>query len=135
VGFFKSLHRLTKQAEEIDRAAGPMDQRLDAAMAQLQQAQAFMAQQTASAGAAVDPAAVAGDGQVVAVRDTGARLNMDPALDVDLLVTLPGQPPYPVTTRAVVSLAHLGRVQPGATLPVRVNPATPQLVHLDVTRV
>jgi hypothetical protein len=133
MGFFKSLNTLTKQAKEIDKAAGPMDQRLDSAMAQMQQAQAFMAQQTAASQAAVDPAAIKGQAQVVAVRDTGARVNLDPTLDIDLLVTLPGQPPYPVTTRAVVSMAHLGRLTPGGQVQVRVNPATPQLVHLDFT--
>jgi hypothetical protein len=133
MGFFKSLHTLTKQAKEIDKAAGPMDQRLNNAMAQMQQAQAFMAQQTAAAASSVDPAAVKGEAQVVAVRDTGTRLNMDPTLDIDLLVTLPGQPPYPVTTRSVVSMAHVGRLTPGGQVQVRVNPATPQLVHLDFT--
>jgi hypothetical protein len=135
MGFLASLDQLNEQATEIDKAAGPMDQRLNQAMAQMQQAQVLLAQQTAVAQAAVDPAAVAAEGQVIAVRDAGVRVNMDPTLEVDLLVTLPGQPPYPVTTRAVVSVAHLGRVTAGATLAVRVNPATPHLVQLVLAAV
>ena len=133
MGFFKSLNQLNKQAKAIGEAQGPMDQQLGTAMAQMQQAQMFLAQQTAVAEAAVDPAAVSGEGQVVAVRDVGVRVNFDPTLEIDLLVTLPGQPPYPVTTSAVVSVANLGRLTPGAAIKVRVNPATPQLVHLDFT--
>ena len=133
MGFFKSLHTLTKQAKEIDRAAGPMDQRLGQAMAQMQQAQALMAQATAAGQAAVDPGAVTGQAQVVAARDTGMRVNLDPTLEIDLLVTLPGRPPYPVTVRSVVSVAHVGRVTPGGQIQCRVNPATPELVHLDFT--
>lgn len=131
MGFFKSMRELKKQADEIQRTAPPIEQRLGDAMASMQQANAFLAQQTAAAQAAVDPAAVAGEAQVVAVRDTGTRVNFDPAFDLDLLVTLPGQPPYPVTTRAVVSTANIGRLTPGANVKVRVNPATPTTVHLD----
>ena len=126
MGFFKSLNQLNKQAKEIDKAAGPMDQRLGAAMAQMQQAQQFMAQQTGAA----DPAAVMGQAQVLAVRDTGARINMNPSVQLDLLVTLPGQPPYPVSTGMVLSVGDVGRLTAGAIVPVRVNPATPEQVHL-----
>ena len=128
--FFKSLNTLNKQAKEIDRAAGPMDQRLGNAMAQMQQAQQFMAQQTAASAAVADPNTVVGEAQIIAVRDTGARVNMNPSLQFDLLVTLPGQPPYPVSTGAVVSMGDLGRLTTGAVVSCRVNPATPELVHL-----
>jgi hypothetical protein len=131
MGFFKSLNQLSKQAKEIDAAMPPMEQRMADAMTQMQQANAFMAQQTAAAQTAVDPAAVAGQAQVLASRDTGMRVNFNPTLELDLLVNLPGQPPYPVTTRSTVSQAHLGLVQPGSAVRVRVNPATPQVVHLD----
>lgn len=132
-GFFKSLREVTKQANEIDKAMGPVQHRLDHAMAQMQQAQAMLAQGTQTARLATDPAALAGEGQVVAVRDTGTRFNMDPALEIDLLVTLPGLPPYPATVRSVVSVAHLGRLNPGAVVKVRADPATPTDVHIDFT--
>jgi len=131
MGFFKSLNDLTKQAKEIDASLPPMEQRMADAMAQMQQANAFMAQQTEAAQAAFDPAAVAGQAQVLAARDTGIRVNFNPTLELDLLVHLPGQPPYPITTRATVSQVHLGLVQTGSAVRVRVNPATPQVVHLD----
>jgi membrane protease subunit (stomatin/prohibitin family) len=131
MGFFKSLRQLNKQAKEIDRNAGPMDQRMAGALASMQQANALMAQQTAAFQAAADPAAVTGSAQILASRDTGMRMNLDPTLQLDLLVTLPGQPPYPATVTATVSMAHLGRVQPGGVVTVRVDPATPAAVHLD----
>ncbi len=131
MGFFKSIRTLQQQAEEIDRTSPPMADRLSGAMAQMQQAHAFMAQQTAAATAAVDPAAALGRALIVAVRDTGIRLNFDPVFDLDLLVTLPGQPPYPVTMRTHVSMASVARAQPGFEDADRVEPATPDAVHLD----
>jgi hypothetical protein len=131
MGFFRSLHQVHKQAKEIDRAAGPMDQRMANALTSMQQANALMAQQTAAFQAAADPAAVTGSAQILASRDTGVRMNLDPTLQLDLLVTVPGQPPYPATVTTTVSMAHIGRVQPGGVVAVRVNPTTPAAVHLD----
>jgi hypothetical protein len=78
----------------------------------------------------VDPA-VPGQAQVLAARDTGMRVDFNPTLELDLIVHLPGQPPYPVSTRSTVSQVQLALVQPGSAVRVRVNPATPQVVHLD----
>ena len=133
MGIFKSLNQLNKQAKEIDKNSPPMEQRMSGALASMQQANALMAQQTAAFQAAADPAAVAGSAQILTTRDTGMRLNLDPTLELDLLVTLPGQPPYPATVTSTISMAHLGRVQPGGVVAVRVNPATPATVHLDWT--
>lgn len=133
MGVFKSMRQLTKQAKEIDRNSPPMEQRMAGALASMQQANAVMAQQTAAFQAAADPAAVLGSAQILASRDTGMRMNLDPTLQLDLLVTLPGQPPYPATVTSTISMAFIGRVQPGATVAVRVNPATPATVHLDWT--
>jgi hypothetical protein len=133
-GFFESLGAVTEQAKAIDAAMGPVQDRLGAAMAQMQQAQAMLAEGTRTAQLATDPDALAGDGQVLAVRDTDTRFDLDPVLEIELLVRLPGLPPYPATVRRVVSVAHLGRLHPGSTVEVRANPAIPDDVHLDLAR-
>jgi hypothetical protein len=58
-------------------------------------------------------------------------LNEQPRIKMDLLVQLPGQAPYAAEHSEFVPLILLSRVQPGATLPVKVNPAQPQKVVVD----
>ena len=45
---------------------------------------------------------------------------------------LPGGVPVPVTTTTVVPMALLPQVQPGASVAVRVDPAAPSRVLLDL---
>jgi hypothetical protein len=130
MGFLKSLSTLSKQAKEIDRAAPPMEVRLGALSTKMQETQAMMAQQTAASLAAVDPGAVVGEAQILALRNTGTMVSSQPSIQLDLLVMLPAMPPYPATITMVVPTAELGRLTPGATVAVRVNPATPELVHI-----
>lgn len=126
MGFFKDLNKLNKQAKEIQKNQPPVKDQMANAMAQMQQANAFMAQQAAAGSALQDPAAVDGTAQVLAVRDTGMRVNLNATLELDLLVTLPGQPPRPVTITSVVQPQQLALAQPGTQLRVRANPATPE---------
>ena len=58
-------------------------------------------------------------------------LNEQPRIRMNLLVQLPGQTPYATEHTEFVPLILLSRVQPGATLPVKVNPAEPQKVVVD----
>jgi hypothetical protein len=130
MGFLRSLNQLTRQAKEIQAAAPPMDQRLAHAMASMQQASALMSQQTMAARSAASPASVAGEARVLAARDTGLLVDFVPVLELDLLVSVAGQPPYPVSIRAAVAHAHLGQAGTGGMLEVRVDPAHPEAVHL-----
>ena len=126
MGFFKDLNKLNKQAKELQKNQPPVADQMANAMAQMQQANAFMAQQAAAAPLVHDPLAVEGEAQVLAVRDSGMRVNFNPSLQVDLLITIPGQPPRPATITAIVEPQNLPRVQPGLQLRVRANPATPE---------
>lgn len=53
-----------------------------------------------------------------------------PYLRLKLGVQVPGQEPYEVTVQRSVDSVYLSRVQPGATLPVQVDPVNPQIVRL-----
>ena len=70
--------------------------------------------------------------KVLEVWDTGVRLNDNPVVGFRLLVTLEDGTSYEAETKNVVSVVHIPQVQPGAVLPVKVNPENRQLVALDI---
>jgi hypothetical protein len=67
-----------------------------------------------------------GTATVTAIRDTGLTVNENPQVELDLQVAVDGAAPYAVTHRQVVSRVAIPAFQPGATVPVRVDPADPQ---------
>lgn len=70
--------------------------------------------------------------KVLEIWDTGVRLNDNPVVGFRLLVTLDDGTSYEAVTKNVVSVVHIPQVQPGATLPVRVDPENHDLVALDI---
>jgi hypothetical protein len=74
---------------------------------------------------------VTGTATITGVTQTGMYLNDQPRIKMDLLVALPGRAPYTAEHAEFVPLILLARVQPGATLPVKVDPANPQKVVVD----
>lgn len=75
---------------------------------------------------------VTASAKVLEVWDTGVRLNNNPVVGFRLLVTLEDGTSYEAETKNVVSVVHIPQVQPGAVLPVRVDPENRQLVALDI---
>ena len=67
-----------------------------------------------------------GTATVQALRDTGMTVNDNPGVELDLSVSVDGGAAYAVTHRQVISRIAIASFQPGATLPVRVDPADPQ---------
>ena len=67
-----------------------------------------------------------GTATVTALRDTGVTINDNPQVELDLDVAVQGMPVYPVTHRQVISRLAIMGFQPGATLPVRVDPLQPR---------
>jgi len=70
--------------------------------------------------------------EVLEIWDTGVRLNDNPVVGFRLLVTLEDGESYEAETKNVVSVVHIPQVQPGAVLPVKIDPKKPQLVALDI---
>src|SRR5262249_31441755 len=60
---------------------------------------------------------------ITALRDTGVTIGDDPTVELDLSVSLDGAEPYAVTHRQTISRIAIPSFQPGATVPVRVDPA------------
>ena len=129
MGFLKDINTLKKQAKEIDKTFDPGAQMREGKL-RMAAAQEMMAQQTA----AISLATTGEDAtaQVVAARDTGTQINLQPVLEIDLLVMRDGQPPYPATVRQMVAQAQLGLIAAGSTVTVRVDPANPATVLLGL---
>jgi len=70
--------------------------------------------------------------EVLEVWDTGVRYNNNPVVGFRLLVTLADGTTYEAETKNVVSVVHIPQVQPGAVLPVKVDPEDRNRVALDI---
>jgi hypothetical protein len=61
-------------------------------------------------------------GEVLSVEQTGTYINNQPELVIHLLVDLPGHVKRKITLKKVVELTELAFIQPGARIPLLVNP-------------
>jgi len=68
---------------------------------------------------------IAGQGVIKQLRDTGMQVNYQPQFDIDMEIHVEGREPYDATVRQVVAMSVLPQFQPGATMPVHVDPADP----------
>ena len=71
---------------------------------------------------------------VLEIRDTGITVNDDPVVAFRLRVRPPGGAPYEVETRGLVGRLAVPRIQPGAVLPVAVDPQDRMKVALAIYR-
>jgi len=124
MGFFKDVNKMRKTGKEMQKeqygTSNPfkmMSQGVSQAneMMDQYQAEAAKAQKLMSVG-------IQGQATVKEMRDTGKLVNNMPEIEFDLDVQVEGRDPYTATLRQVVQHANLGQMQPGATVPVRVDP-------------
>jgi hypothetical protein len=128
MGFLKDLRKLSKQAKEMEKDFDPAAQMRQASAA-MEATTEMMAQQTAAMQLAEtgEPATA----QVAGARDTGAMANMQPIMEIDLMVFREGQPPYPATLRQIVPLAQVALLTPGTQLSVMVDPSDPSNILIE----
>ena len=132
MGFFKSMRELQKQGNEINKN-WDVGAQLNDAQARMAEANEMMAQQTAAANIAAT--GVDASAAIVAVRDSGGMVNMQPMCEIDMTVMPDGLPPYPVTVKQVVPMTQLAMLTPGKTVKVKVDPNNPGTVFIDMTSV
>ena len=72
--------------------------------------------------AGVDVDRLPAQATIVTVREGGPYVNGRPTITMELDVALPGHDQYRAQARQVVGRLVIGRLQPGATVPVRVDP-------------
>lgn len=133
MGFFKDVRKLSKMGKEASASMPDPAQMMATMQAQMADVTQQMAASTQAA-TAVAADGVDGTATVMSATQTGALVNYNPAVQLELLVTVPGGPPYPVSLQTVVQQIQLARVQPGATLPVRVARSDRSLVTIDWAR-
>lgn len=75
---------------------------------------------------------IAASGEVLEIWDTGVRLNDNPVVGFRLRVTLADGTSFEAETKNVVSVVHIPQVQPGAILPVKVDPEDRTRIALDI---
>lgn len=133
MGFFKDISTLNKMGKEIRKDYDPIAQMAQAQLS-MQHANAALTEMTQRATTATALTGRPSSATVIAVRETGQYLNMQPMVAIDLLVQMPGGLPSPVTITEVVAAIHLAHLQPGRTLAVKVG-ATPEQVTVDWFRI
>lgn len=70
-------------------------------------------------------------GQIMAVSQTGMYVNNQPQVRIDVQVQPPGGQPYAASMTKVLNMMAIPRVQPGAQVAVRYDPANPQRVAIE----
>lgn len=120
MGMFKDMRDLSKTGKQMKKERGGSFQMMKDGLAQaneaMQQVQADQELAEKLANEGVDGTATIG--QMVA---TGKQVNMQPELQFQLTVDVNGSQSE-VTHTQVVSPAVIGQLQPGATVPVKVDP-------------
>ena len=120
MGMFKDMRDLNKAGKEMKKERGGslkmMKDGLSQAnqMVQGVQADQELAERLANEG-------VDGTATIVSMQATGANINMQPELQFQLTVDVGGSQST-VTHTQVVSPAVIGQLQPGAQIPVKVDP-------------
>jgi hypothetical protein len=128
MGMFRSVRQLQKQAKEIDKNWDPGAQMADG-MERMRQAQSFMAQQTQAANVAAS--GVDASAMITGIAQTGAMVNFQPTLQIDLTVMPDGLPPYPASVTQVVEQVFLGKAVAGASVPIKVDPNDPGTIWIN----
>jgi hypothetical protein len=129
MGFLKDIRNLQKQAEamtppEYRGVAGGFRAMRDG-VAQANQMLGDMQAEGQKAQHLIVNGRIA-SATITAVRDTGITINDNPTVEFDLAVAVDGSDPYAVTHRQTISRIAIPSFQPGATIPVRVDPVDRQ---------
>lgn len=132
MGFMKDVHKLKKMGKEASNNWDAQGQ-IAAGQQNLANAQAAMAAQIEGMKLAAD--GIPATASVLEARPTGALINFDPMVSLDLLVTPPDGPPYPVTVEQLVPQMQMARVQTGGNVGVHIARTDRSTVAIDWMRV
>ena len=118
MGFLKDMRAFKQLADSAPRPGLRATLRDGLATANLLTADAQRAQHLALNG-------LVGSATTTSIRDPGTTINDPPLVELGLQVPVAGRPPYPVTHTQLINRLAVGGFTPGATVPVRVDPADP----------
>jgi hypothetical protein len=120
MGMFKDMRDLSKAGKQMKKERGGSLKMMKDGLAQANemvqgvQADQELAERLANEG-------VDGTATIVSMQATGANINMQPELQFQMTVDVNGSQ-SDVTHTQVVSPAVIGQLQPGAQVPVKVDP-------------
>jgi len=78
---------------------------------------------------------IAGTAQVTSVQDTGVTINnLNAVIKASVMVDVEGRERYPAEVKFVLGRTQWGAIQPGMTIPVKVDPADARKVVFDPAR-
>ena len=138
--FLRWTTPLLDTAKEIQEASGyPATlrgnlQRANAQMAQAGQMMGAVSQgfQGASSGMA---GGVDGTAVIKSSQDTGQQQNLNPVYQLELVVSVPNERPYELTTNSEVNTLAVAKCVPGTQVPVKVDPSNPSNVRVEWMKV
>jgi hypothetical protein len=78
-----------------------------------------------------DVAGISGQATIASLSEGGPYVNDRPTITMELDVDVPGRDPYRAQAKQVVGRLIIGRLEPGATIPVRVDPDDAEKVSVD----
>lgn len=127
MGFFKDLNDLSKTGKQMQKeqfgtnnpfsimkqGVSQTKEAVDGIQSDQANAQNLMAN------------GIQGQAKIEELRDTGMTVNQMPQVEMDLEVSVEGKEPYKVTHKQVIAQSSLGSLQPGAMVPVKVDPNDP----------
>ncbi len=120
MGMFKDMRDLSKAGKQMKKERGGSLKMMKDGLAQanqmVQQVQGDQELAERLANEGVDATAT-----IVSMQATGSNVNMQPELQFELTVDVGGSQST-VSHRQVVSPAVIGQLQPGAQIPVKVDP-------------
>ena len=76
-----------------------------------------------------------GNAQIIGIRDTGVTIgDVNAVFELRCMVGVTGRAPYEATMRVALGRAQWGSLQPGMSMPVRVDPDNPSKIALRTSR-
>lgn len=139
MGMFKDLKKLKDQSKEIGEQTG----RPTSMMGMLKDTPNMLHQATEAVDDAMAMQAdmqkqqalltsgTPGKATIKGFTDTGALVNFNPQVVLDLSVEVGGNPAYDVQVSTSVPQVMLGRLQPGGAVGVKVDPSNPASLAID----
>lgn len=128
MGFFKSMNELNKQAKEINKNFDPGQQMKDG-MARMKEANEMMAAQTQAANLAVS--GIDGEASITGVAQTGAMVNFQPTMAIEMTVFPTGGTPYPAQVTQIVEQPYLAKAAAGQQVKVKIDQSDPSVIWID----
>lgn len=128
MGFFKSMGDLSKQGREMQKNMD-VGQMMGDAQQQMAQANEMMAQQTQAANLAVS--GKDGEASITAVAQTGAMVNFQPTMAIELTVFPDGGTPYPAKVTQIVEQPYLAKAAPGQQVKVKIDQSDLNTIWID----